>query len=1605
MNFLKRITSAGLSLAMAATIIPASAFAANDTAGAKKTSTLSSVTAKYLDAENGKEIAKQQTYSVTHEEKSPQTITNYTYADYTESVEYVYSHKDLTYIIGYPDKGVHPNGDLTRAEAAMIFYRLYDGDYPSFTRRMSNGTFKDVNAKNWFYEPVETLYNIGLLEGKSKDSFAPNAPISRAEFAVLAARFQNLKYTSGKVFSDVEKGHWAYSYINAASEAGWIQGYPDGTFRPDKKITRTETVTLVNSMINRTVTREKLKALNVRNPYNDLAESFWGYTDLMEATVSHTAEEWHDAKYNDGKYNIIVEKFVDTSGKEIAKSVTTAGKAESAPKSIPAYEYRGYIRTITYRYSTGDALPSIEKTASVKDAKVGDEITYTIKLANDKKASSAWKSVVLTDKIPSGMTFIEGSVYVNNVAATHTVKNGTLTVNLGDIAAGKTVTVTFKAKINGDMYNQTIYNTAVAKGTNGYVTATDGKKTNIYEDKDDGVYVKKGDTAPYVTKTADKSSANVGDKITYTVKVGNGDGAVYEIENAKMADTIPAEFDFVDGSVQVDGKSYPYSYDNASRKLSVVIGNLKPNAARTATFAVTVNKSAYGKTVHNTAVLSGDNIKDTEGKDKGVEIGDGKTKPEVTKAADKSAANVGDKVTYTITLANGEFASVAIKDAVLTDTIPNGLDIQYGSVTLNGKLTNDYSYDEASRVLTVKVGDLGIEKSATVTFVAVVNTAAYGKTIYNTAVMKSDNAPDTSGKDNGVTVGDGKAKPQIDKSANKSSARVGDKIAYTLTVKNDDTATVPVENGVITDVLPAGLTFEYGSVTLNGKNTNDYTYDENTRLLTVNVGTIEPDAKQIIGFTATVNESAYNTTIQNLATLTSDNADPVQDKDDGVAIADGDALLTVSKSADKTTAKVGDTITYTVNAANATGADVNIRDAVMTDTIPNGLTFRGNVTVDGYSAEYQYDNTGKTLTVSLGEIAPNQTKAICFDVTVNSDAYGMHIENTAIVSGSNTPDKSGTDDGVDIEDGMADGHAGNKTANKTTAAVGDTITYSIRLENGAAATADWENMTVTDTIPDGVTFAGNVQENGSATVNYSYNADTKTITFTPDAIAAGAQTVLSFDVTVDDGSQGKFIVNTAILDDNGKTTPMPDGGVQIDEGEAAPIVNKTASVTTANVGDTFTYTITAKNGNKATAAWKNVVMTDTLPTGVKLVGGVYINNEFALYTLNGNALSVLVGDLEPGEAAEITFDVQVLDTAANTTVTNVAVLGGDNGSGTATDNGVTVPKMERDPNETTDFFVTKEVDKTVVNVGNNLAEAKQATFTITVGNHSNETWKRVVLKDTLDTSLVTPMLKNNVYVDGVLNDKWSFTNKVFTLELGDIAPNESHVVKFTVEFKSDAGGKSYVNLATGTGDNGYAVGEAPEIEIIAPTDDPPTDIHYQLFNGYGDGLWRPNDRVSLQEACTVVYRLIANGGNTWLPRGTTTVPKYQYDIPEEAKYFVSIGVLPASAFDTTRMDEGDDYEINYTISKNGYLRIWATSGQLNTLVNYVTKTNAGLSGDVSRLTFAKVICQLTGRDTSPDTSGYSGNLRTWADAPSSIVTEVSHQHDFIMDSDHNEYWI
>lgn len=1766
---MKRFVAAGLTLALGITAIPTSALAA-DTANVtgSQGSTLSAVSAKFIDAENGKEIADTEKYNVSHEEKKPQNIANYTYLDYTESVEHVYSHKDLTYIIGYPDKTVRSDKGLTRAEAAMIFYRLYDGEYPTLQRRMSNATFKDVKAGAWYYTAVELLYNVGILNGKTTDTMLPNAPITRAEFAVMAARFRDLKYVDGNKFNDVPLGHWAYSYINAASEVGWIRGYEDGSFRPDKNISRVETISLVNGMINRSVTMETLKKLGVKNPYTDLPENHWGYTDIMEATVPHSAEEWHGSHYNNGKYNVIIEKFVDQNGKEIAKSVTLDGKPERSPKAIPAYEYRGYIRTITYKYTNGDAQPAIVKAASAKQVTVGEEVTYTVKLSNKNTASSAWKKVVLTDRIPSELSFVQGSVYVDGKAQQHIFANNTLTVSIGDIAAGKTVAVTFKAKVKDGMYNKTIYNTAVAKGQNGFVTDKDGKKTNEYTAKDNGIYVDKGETKPYVQKSADKKTAAVGDKLLYTVKFGNGKDAVYDIESAVFKDVIPSEMDFVDGSVQLDGKSANYTYDAEKRTLTVNLGNIKPKQEKTVTFAVMVGKSAYNKTIKNTAVMSGKNIKDTEGSDAGVVVGEGRTYHSIVKKADKQTASVGERIKYTLTISNSEFATVPIRNAVVSDVIPDGLIFEHGSVMVNGKPSDKYTYDDAAHKLTVPMGDIApdtkqtvdftvtVDKSAydkkiynigvltsdnipetegkddgvdiddgkarptivktadkrtanvgdevnytitvgnrygatvpirnvavldtipeglnfvrgsvevdgaptnnytyneknrklvvlmdsiapdterTVDFTVTVDKSAYGKTIYNVGILDADNIPEIEDKDDGINVGDGKAKPTIEKDVSVPTASVGDRITYTIKVGNKDTATVPLENTVFTDMIPQGLKFEYGSVTVDGAGVSS-SYEEYTRLLTVPLGDLAPDTVKTITFAATVEPSAYNTTIINLGTVSADKVDNVQDKDNGLIVGDGKTNLAVTKRVNTQSAKVGDTLSYTIDVSNASGAEVAIRKTIMTDTIPNGVSLvPGSVMVDGMSAKYSYDNALRKLTVPLENIAPDQTKQITFNVTVDSSSYGKHIDvNTAFVEGENAPEQHASSDGVDIEDGVADGRAGAKTVNKTSASVGDTITYTITLSNGAMATADWENAVVTDVIPDGLSFVqGSVKKDGLATTEYSYTAENNTLTLNPYAIAPDTQVVYTFDATVDEGTQGQYIVNTAILDDNGTQTPLPDSGVQIDKGQAKPIVSKEASVATAEVGDTITYTITAQNDMDATAAWKNVVMTDTLPTGVQLIGNVYINNEVALHKLSGNALSVLVGDIAAGESVKITFDVQILDSAAGNTLTNVVVMHGENGNETATDNGVEVPPVKKNPDDESSFYVKKDVDKVHINVSPSATkEQKRATFTITVGNNSEEVWKRVVLKDTLDTSILTPVLKSNVYVDGVINDSWSFTNKVFTLELGDIQPNTKKQIKITVEFKNNAANKKYTNIATAAGENGNITGKSPEIEIKGFDELVVTDIHHQLFKGYKSNEWRPNDPISLQEACAVIYRTqIGESGGTWLPHGTVTVPAFkypsnanpsglrdkQYTVGEESEWAISQGIVPAASFDVSKMTQIDDtsnaqpgktWEINKELSSNGYLRIFPSGSDLDALLSHAFGKTQGWSATkkVTRLDFAKAVIGMQGRSAKPHTEDFSGHMSHFTDVSGdiqSIVTEVSHQHDYIMDTDGNEYW-
>ena len=189
------------------------------------------------------------------------------------------------YIVGYPNGNVEPNGNITRAEVATIFFRLLTEEVRTANSTQSN-SLSDVTRGQWFNHAVSTLSSMGIVKGHNDGTFAPNAPITRAEFAAIAARFDDKNTDTSSKFTDIAS-HWAKDEIGIAANKGWINGYPDGTFRPNQYITRAEAMTLVNRVLNRLPENSSdLLDSMIKWPDNSDA-SAWYYLAVQEATNSH----------------------------------------------------------------------------------------------------------------------------------------------------------------------------------------------------------------------------------------------------------------------------------------------------------------------------------------------------------------------------------------------------------------------------------------------------------------------------------------------------------------------------------------------------------------------------------------------------------------------------------------------------------------------------------------------------------------------------------------------------------------------------------------------------------------------------------------------------------------------------------------------------------------------------------------------------------------------------------------------------------------------------------------------------------------------------------------------------------------------------------------------------------------------------------------------------------------------------------------------------------------------------------------------------------------------------------------------------------------------
>ena len=193
----------------------------------------------------------------------------------------------FAYVIGYMDGNVRPYGLISRAETTTIFFRLLKDSVRDGNLLTSN-TYTDVPDDYWANTAISTMTGLGIVQGRSTTTFDPKAPITRAQFAAICARFDTGKSSGTQSFTDI-KGHWAEKYIERAAELGWIKGFEDGSFRPDTYITRAQAMTMINRVLNR-IPEDESDLLPGMNVWPDCNPGDWFYLTVQEATNSHDFE-------------------------------------------------------------------------------------------------------------------------------------------------------------------------------------------------------------------------------------------------------------------------------------------------------------------------------------------------------------------------------------------------------------------------------------------------------------------------------------------------------------------------------------------------------------------------------------------------------------------------------------------------------------------------------------------------------------------------------------------------------------------------------------------------------------------------------------------------------------------------------------------------------------------------------------------------------------------------------------------------------------------------------------------------------------------------------------------------------------------------------------------------------------------------------------------------------------------------------------------------------------------------------------------------------------------------------------------------------------------
>lgn len=983
---------------------------------------------------------------------------------------------------------------------------------------------------------------------------------------------------------------------------------------------------------------------------------------------------------------------------------------------------------------------------SATQAVIGETATYTVTMKIPQGRTPAAK---LIDSLPAGMAYVRTVSAVNgdptyltvpglNNAPTLGSGGHTFTYDLGDIvntdtnsATDETITYTIEAvvlNVNSNVSGTRLVNESYAtwnSGKNSTPSATSGAVT-VIEPK---LLVQK-------TKVVGGFGGNVGDPVTYTITISNYGSPATDAYNTTLDDVIPSTISGVAIASVVDpsGEATSANFALAGNTLSTTTPFKVPKG-NTVTITVTgtlAGPLTAGQQIVNTAYgewtsLPGDPGQITPNNPNAYErTGSGSTSlgqlnnyhasgattitPNsadlaVVKTVSDSTPNVGDTITFTVTVTNnGPNTAHSVK---LTDSFPVSPELTYVSAT-----TSQGSYNAGTGVWTVGTVNVGAANKQTLTITATVNRpatpGALPATLTNTATVTGVDEPDPNPGNNTGTATETPlyADLAVTKTVDKPQPNVGDTITYTVTLTNNGTATA---TGVeVTDALPANVTFV--SATPQSGTTFAPTPLVSPTGGVWAVPTIAPGASLILKITATADAPGVSF---NTVTITkSSTYDPNEGNNTAKTPTDPqEADLVVTKTVDKPRPQVGDNVTFTVKLQNlgpSTAASVVVADAV------TGLTGLQIVSATASAGAY----SAVTGDWTLGSVASGAVETLTIVATVLTPSSGPALPqtNTATAT-STTPDPNlGNNTGTATETPLQADLAVFKSVSDPTPNVGDTIEFAIGVANYGPDTAT--QVIVNDLLPAGVTFV-------------SYQASQGTYVSGTGVWTIGTVTTSDFPVlvitaTVDRPVSGAPapVTNTATV--SGREYD-PDPSNNTDTVTETPqyadlAVDKQVSDATPNVGDTITYTITLTNLGADTAT--GVTLLDQVPAGLQFVSAQPSQGTYAAGTGIWD-----VGTVDTVYPRTLTIQAIVLAPPAGTLPqpqTNTASVRSSNqydpNPGNNTDSVTETPKYA-------DLKVEKVVDDARPNVGDTI------TFTVTLSNLGKDTATDVTIADALPAGL------------------------------------------------------------------------------------------------------------------------------------------------------------------------------------------------------------------------------------------------------------------------------